>query len=152
MIYAVYIVVFLLGYVLQTTLLSSWPLRPELMLVLFCLFWSGRSYRALWCGLLSGFLLDVFNGYSFYNTVLYTLIGSLCGFMPVSIFRDFRSLALVNLLISSVFLNIGYAILSKIFSGKFILLHPLQYPVLLILNVLFFYVIYWLFWRSKHER
>jgi len=149
MIYIAYSAVLLLTYILQTTLLSL-PLRPELMLIVFCLFWSGKKHQALWGGLLTGFFLDFFNGYSFYNSLLYVLVSLLCGYMPVSIFRNYKTLVLVNLLISSVILNIGYAILSRIFSGKFIFVYFWYYPLVVILNLVFFYLLYWLFWRRKH--
>ncbi|GBR72273.1 hypothetical protein HP1_024 [Candidatus Termititenax spirochaetophilus] len=151
MIYISYSVVFLLTYILQTTVLSGWPLRPELILIVFCLMFSGRSSAGLIAGFLTGAFLDILSGYSFYNMILYSITGLLCGFMPVSIFRDFRSLAFVNMLIGSVILNTGYAVLSRIFLGKAILLSPLSYFLVLVLNIVFFWIIYFIFVRRKYN-
>ena len=131
---------FLLAYILQTTCLAYWPARPELLLLAVCFGLSGRASGGLLAGLLTGIFLDIFNGYSFYNTVLYGLLGLLCGFMPVSVFRDFRSLVFVNMLLGSLLLHGGYALLSRLFLGQFILVPLPQYLWTLLLNL----VVFWL--------
>jgi hypothetical protein len=142
--YLLYALGFLLAYILQTTWLADWPARPELILLAVCFGLSGRAYGGLLAGLLTGIFLDIFNGYSFYNTALYGLLGLLCGFMPVSIFRDFRSLVFVNMLLGSLLLHGGYAVLAKIFLGRFIAVSPLQYLLTLLLNLLFFWLLQFL--------
>ncbi|GBR76070.1 hypothetical protein NO2_0681 [Candidatus Termititenax persephonae] len=141
MIFLAYIGACLAAYIIQTTLLSGWPLRPELVLLVSCLFLSGRSYASLILGCLTGLFLDVLNGYGLYNTALYALTGLLCGFMPVSIFRDLPSLAFVNMLISSLLLNVGYALLTWLLLGRAIFLTPLNYLAVVALNIIFFWLI-----------
>ena len=140
MIYLMYIAAVVLAYVLQTTFLAGWALRPELILLALC-FLSGRSYAALVLGCLTGLFLDTVNGYGFYNTFLYSVVGLLCGFMPINIFRDLKALAFVNMLIGSVWLNVGYAVLTRLFIGHAIFLAPLSYVMVLVLNIIFFQII-----------
>ena len=140
MIYLGYTLAFLLTYVLQTTALAGWALRPELILLCLSLCVSGRSYAGLLLGCATGLFLDVANGYGFYNTFLYGVAGLLCGFMPVNIFRDLHALAFVNMMICSVWLNVGYAILTRIFMGQAIFLAPLHYAAVLLLNIIFFHI------------
>ncbi|MDR1323108.1 MAG: hypothetical protein LBK68_01590 [Candidatus Margulisbacteria bacterium] len=139
--YLLYALFFLLAYILQTTWLADWPARPELLLLVVCLGLSGRAYGGLLAGLLTGVFLDLANGYGFYNAALYGLLGLLCGFMPVSIFRDFRSLVFVNMLLGSLLLHGGYAALAKIFLGRFIFVPLPQYILTLLLNLLFFWLL-----------
>ncbi|MDR1452684.1 MAG: hypothetical protein LBJ25_01735 [Candidatus Margulisbacteria bacterium] len=139
--YLLYGVVFLLAYILQTTWLADWPARPELLLLVVCFGLSGRASGGLLAGLLTGVFLDLSNGSGFYNIALYGLLGLLCGFMPASIFRDFRSLVFVNMLLGSLLLHGGYAVLTKIFLGRFIVLSLPQYFGTLLLNLLFFWLL-----------
>ncbi|MDR2430802.1 MAG: hypothetical protein LBD99_00875 [Candidatus Margulisbacteria bacterium] len=142
--YLRYGVVFLLAYILQTTCLADWPVRPELLLLAVCFGLSGRACGGALAGLLTGIFLDLANGYGFYNSALYGLLGLLCGFMPASIFRDFRSLVFVNMLLGSLLLNGGYAVLTKIFLGHFILVPLPQYLWTLLLNLLAFWLLQFL--------
>ncbi|GBR77529.1 hypothetical protein RDn1_188 [Candidatus Termititenax dinenymphae] len=150
MIFLVYIPAVLTAYILQTTLLSGWPVRPDLLLIVFCFCLSGRSSKALLAGVLTGLFLDMVNGYGFYNTVLYSLVGLLCGFMPVSIFRDLQSLAFVNMIFGSLLLNVGYAILSRISLGIFIFLPLLSYLIVVVLDLIFFWLIDLFFVKGKY--
>ena len=149
MIYLRYIGAFLAAYILQTTLLSGWVLRPEFILLIFCLCLSGRSQTSLLLGFLTGLFLDAVNGYGLYNTALYTVVGLLCGFMPVSIFRDLPSLAFVNMLLGSLWLNAGYAVLTRLFLGKAVFLPPLSYAAVLLLDIFFFWLIALMFIRRR---
>ncbi|MDR2432023.1 MAG: hypothetical protein LBD99_07225 [Candidatus Margulisbacteria bacterium] len=140
-----------MSYISQTTFVADWPVRPELVLVVFCLFFSGRRYAAASLGFLTGLFLDAVNGCSFYNTALYALSGMLVGFLPASVFRDYRSLALVGLLLSSAALNCGYPALSWLLAGQ-----PVYAPLLscagaLAADVLVFFLLSFIFARRRYD-
>lgn len=149
MIYLKYICAFGLSYLLQTTLCATWPIRPELILLTFCLFFSGHLTRAVWLGLLTGLMLDILNGYSFYNTVLYTLIGLICGFLPFGVFQDRRSLALVGLILSSLLLQFGCLLLALLFLQQAVCSPWLTYLGTFLANIICFFCLYFIFCRQQ---
>ncbi|MDR1997392.1 MAG: hypothetical protein LBQ83_03625 [Candidatus Margulisbacteria bacterium] len=138
-----YIPAVVLGYLWQTVWPGVW-FRPELVLIIFCLFFSGRAYAAVLAGGLTGLALDVVNGYSFYNTFLYLLAGAACGFLPPVVFRGFRSLALVGLLLSSLLLNCGYPLLTRLFAGRFIYAPLLPYLSTLLVNAALLWLLHFI--------
>jgi len=146
--YLKYILAVSLGYLLQTTLCAGWPLRPELVLLLFCLFFSGCSVRAVWAGLGTGLALDLLNGYSFYYTLLYTLAGTVCGFLPPGVFQDRRSLALVGFILSTLLLQFGHPLLTLIFLQQAIYSPWPVYLGTLAADIVCFFGLHWLFWRG----
>jgi len=147
--YLKYILAAGVSYLLQTTLCADWPFKPELVLLLFCLFFSGHSVRAVWAGLGTGLALDLCNGYGFYNTILYTLAGAVCGFLPPGVFQDRRSLALVGFILSTLLLQFGHPFLTLIFLRQAICAPLPVYLGTLAADMICFFCLYWLFWREQ---
>lgn len=101
----------LLFFILQTTALSMWSVKPDLFLFLLVLTAAGRGpNRGVLWGLGLGFFLDVFSAPFYLHVFIYGILGLLLGLIPLGYFRSYRGLAVSALLLATIFSQTVYGL------------------------------------------
>lgn len=128
-------------YLIQTTLFSSWSLKPDLFLILLVFLTAGRGYQKglLW-GSGLGLFLDIYSAPFYYHIFIYALLGLVLGFIPAGYFRSYRSLALASIVFATLFSNLLLAATSGFFFKNYTVISLPGLIFLLFLNGLLIYL------------
>jgi hypothetical protein len=117
-----FLLVLFISYLLLVVVGTHLTVIPDLLVVMIIFSGPASLWRSTGYGFLTGALLDLSTGLGLYHTVIYTVAGVILGIMPATIFQTNITASLVNTVLGTLIIHLGYALLAKIFEHHFFLM------------------------------